>query len=173
MSEICNNCGQLEREHKLGYAAHRCRSFTARPDEPKGDKDATLANLRIDTPEDIQHYGNNALAILSTTVATIKLGYNDYRTTMLARVERMERALNSLKKIIDQSSSRLQAERTRREEANESVRYALATFRALDQYTFEDSDHALLIAEAVKKLEAAKDSSSTSEAETKEYRSHK
>lgn len=35
----------------------------------------------------------------------------------------------------------------------EANRYALATFRALDQYTFEDSDHALLIAEAVKKLE--------------------
>lgn len=36
-----------------------------------------------------------------------------------------------------------------------STRYALATFRALDRYTFEDSDHGLLIAEAVKKLEAA------------------
>lgn len=35
----------------------------------------------------------------------------------------------------------------------EANRYALVTFRALDQYTFEDSDHALLIAEAVKKLE--------------------
>jgi len=39
-------------------------------------------------------------------------------------------------------------------ESAESVRYALATFRALDRYTFEDSDHGLLIAEAVKKLEA-------------------
>lgn len=35
-----------------------------------------------------------------------------------------------------------------------AVRYALATFRALDEYTFEDSDHGLLIEEAVKKLEA-------------------
>jgi hypothetical protein len=40
-------------------------------------------------------------------------------------------------------------------EARESNRYALAVFRALEQYTFEDSDHGLLIAEAVKKLEAA------------------
>lgn len=38
--------------------------------------------------------------------------------------------------------------------AREASRYALATFRALDRYTFEDSDHGLLIAEAVKKLEA-------------------
>lgn len=38
-------------------------------------------------------------------------------------------------------------------EMQASVRYALATFRALDRYTFEDSDHGLLIAEAVKKLE--------------------
>ena len=40
-------------------------------------------------------------------------------------------------------------------DANESVRYALAVFRALDRYVYEDSDHALLIAEAVAKLETA------------------
>ena len=36
-----------------------------------------------------------------------------------------------------------------------AVRYSLATFRALERYTFGDSDHGLLIAEAVTKLEAA------------------
>jgi hypothetical protein len=36
-------------------------------------------------------------------------------------------------------------------------RYALATFRALDRYTFEDSEHGLLIAEAVEKLEELQD----------------
>ena len=41
--------------------------------------------------------------------------------------------------------------------AVEANRYALATFRALNSYTFEDSDHGLLIAEAVKKLEAFHD----------------
>jgi hypothetical protein len=41
--------------------------------------------------------------------------------------------------------------------AVEANRYALATFRALNSYTFEDSDHGLLIAEAVKKLEALHD----------------
>ena len=41
--------------------------------------------------------------------------------------------------------------------AVEANRYALATFRALNSYTFEDSDHGLLIAEAVKKLEAFQD----------------
>ena len=39
------------------------------------------------------------------------------------------------------------------EVAEVANRYALATFRALDQYTFQDSDHGLLISEAVKKLE--------------------
>ena len=39
------------------------------------------------------------------------------------------------------------------EQQTTANRYALATFRALDQYTFADSDHGLLIAEAVKKLE--------------------
>jgi hypothetical protein len=39
------------------------------------------------------------------------------------------------------------------ETARGSVRYALATFRALDQYVYENSDHALLIKEAVSKLE--------------------
>ena len=41
--------------------------------------------------------------------------------------------------------------------AVEANRYALATFRALNSYTFEDSDHGLLITEAVKKLEALHD----------------
>lgn len=39
--------------------------------------------------------------------------------------------------------------------SQKAVRYALATFRALDQYTFDDSDHALLIAAAVEKLDDA------------------
>jgi len=41
--------------------------------------------------------------------------------------------------------------------AVEANRYALAIFRTIGQWTFEDSDHGLLIAEAVKKLEAFQD----------------
>lgn len=41
--------------------------------------------------------------------------------------------------------------------AVEANRYALATFRAIGQWSFDDSDHGLLIAEAVKKLEAFQD----------------
>jgi hypothetical protein len=43
------------------------------------------------------------------------------------------------------------------EAADETNRYARAVFRALDRYTFEDSDHGRLIAEAVKKLEETAD----------------
>lgn len=38
--------------------------------------------------------------------------------------------------------------------AEKANRYALATLRALDQYVYGDSDHGLLIREAVRKLEA-------------------
>lgn len=51
---------------------------------------------------------------------------------------------------VDPALDRLTAENERLRTA---TRYALATFRALEQYTFADSDHGLLIAEAVKKLE--------------------
>lgn len=52
---------------------------------------------------------------------------------------------------VNPNLDRLKAEVERLRSAN---RYALATFRTLEQYTFEDSDHGLLITEAVNKLEA-------------------
>lgn len=55
----------------------------------------------------------------------------------------------------EHQSAELDALRREVKARKAAVRYALATFRALDQYTFDDSDHGLLIAEAVKKLEGA------------------
>lgn len=49
--------------------------------------------------------------------------------------------------------TRLTELQRKNEDLETATRYALATFRALDQYTFDNSDHALLITEAVKKLE--------------------
>lgn len=59
---------------------------------------------------------------------------------------------------VDPERDRLKAEVERLGAENDlhkiANRYALATFRALEQYTFADSDHGLLIAEAVEKLTA-------------------
>jgi hypothetical protein len=173
-NEICDDCGHGKERHKKGtYCWPRtclCTSFTARPDE--GDKpDATLANLRIDTPEDIQHYGNNALAILCTTVATIKCSYTDPGSNMPARIERMETALDHLKKIIDQSSSQLAAERTRREEAEAKVemdgRFIAGMLVLVKPVLKKDPEFLFQVRKLAAKFhvteELAQDSSSTSE----------
>jgi len=49
--------------------------------------------------------------------------------------------------------TQLAAVTAERDELKASNRYALAVFRSLDRWTFEDSDHGLLIKEAVEKLE--------------------
>lgn len=66
---------------------------------------ATLEHKQIESPQDILHYGNNALAILATTVETIKALYNDPGTNMPKRIERMEAAIGHLTDIVRDSAA--------------------------------------------------------------------